>query len=328
MTISGIDASGYQSETYDLTGVDFVFVKATESTTYVNPRHDAQVTRARNNDRVVGHYHFLRPGSMTAQVDYFLAHAGAQAGDVFALDWEVDGITCAEKDQALKYLQQKAPHNRVLLYCSRDFWLNRDNTSYRADGLWIAQYNGKPGAPDIEAPWLIHQWADTPVDQNVAAFSSRAEMAAWAAGDDQEDDDMPPYVNLGLAKSYKLSPGAWDSIEFTKEFTDETGDHATGGSVFARGAARFTGAVSLHFEGLPVGAVVQARMSEYDANAKLVTDHPIHEVIGTAGGTFAVIPLVKHLPAGHGMRVRLLNQAAGAVTVSSAVLAALVWKES
>lgn len=68
-------------------------------------------------------------------------------------------------------------------------------------------------------------------------------------------------------------------------------------------------------------------MTEYDGD-KFVQDHPIHEVIGTAGGAYAVIPLVKALGAGRGMRVRLLNQSAAAVTISSAVLTALVYKEA
>lgn len=142
-----------------------------------------------------------------------------------------------------------------------------------------------------------------------------------------QEDDMPEYVNLGLAKPYTLRPGAWDSIEFTKEWTDEPSDHANNGSVWARGACRFTGSVSLYITGLPVGEVVQARMSEYDGD-KFVQDHPIHEVVGTAGGTFAVIPLTKRLAKGRGMRVRLYNQAKQPATISSSVLTVLTWKES
>jgi hypothetical protein len=155
-----------------------------------------------------------------------------------------------------------------------------------------------------------------------------AHPASWNPTDDeQEDSDMPDYVNLGIAKSYTLAPGAWDSVEFTAEWNDTAGDHATGGSVWARGPARFTGTVSLRLEGLPVGGVVQVRMSEYQGDDHKA-DHPIAEVVGTAGGTFAVVPLTKRLAAGRGMRVRLLNQSATPITVDSAVLSALVWKES
>ncbi|GAA2621351.1 hypothetical protein [Streptomyces vastus] len=91
--------------------------------------------------------------------------------------------------------------------------------------------------------------------------------------------------------------------------------------------ARFTGSLSLRCEHLLAGDVVQVRMSEWEgANLKRV--HPIHEVMGTAGGTYAVVPLVKRLGPGRSMRVRLLNQSAGGIEVASAVLKALVWKES
>ncbi|MFI5676769.1 N-acetylmuramoyl-L-alanine amidase [Streptomyces cellulosae] len=141
------------------------------------------------------------------------------------------------------------------------------------------------------------------------------------------EEDMPDYLNLGLAKAYTLKPGAWDSIEFTKEWNDEADDHGTNGSAFVRGAARFTGSLSLSVSGLPAGAVLQARMSEYQGD-DLKADHPIHEVIGTAGGTFAVVPLTKRIAAGRSMRVRLLNQGDQPVTITSAVLSALVWKEA
>ncbi|GAA2458396.1 N-acetylmuramoyl-L-alanine amidase [Streptomyces glaucus] len=142
-----------------------------------------------------------------------------------------------------------------------------------------------------------------------------------------EDDPMPQYVNLGIDRPYRLTPGTWDSIELTREWTDETGDHSSGGSVFARGPARFTGSVGLRFDGLPAGAVVQVRMSEFQGSEHRA-DHPVHEIVGTEGGTFAVVPLTKRLASGRNMRVRLLNQAGVPVTVSSVVLTVLVWKET
>jgi hypothetical protein len=142
-----------------------------------------------------------------------------------------------------------------------------------------------------------------------------------------EDDPMPQYVNLGIDQPYRLGPGGWDSIEFSREWTDETGDHATDGSVWARGACRFSGSLSLRVTGLRPGQTVQVRMSEFLGD-EMVQDHPIHELVGTGGDTFGVLPLVKRIGVGRGMRVRLLNTQDTAVTVATAVLTALVWKES
>jgi hypothetical protein len=151
-------------------------------------------------------------------------------------------------------------------------------------------------------------------------------IVARATGQDQEEG-MPDYVNLGLAKAATLKPGVWDSLEFTREWTDEADDHATNSSVFVRGAARFTGSVSLNLSDLPKGDIVQVRMSEYEGSEHRA-DHPIDEVIGTSGSTFHVTPLTKRLAAGRSMRVRALNTSKNPVTVTSAVLSALVWKEA
>ncbi|MEU5365252.1 N-acetylmuramoyl-L-alanine amidase [Streptomyces sp. NPDC005925] len=153
-----------------------------------------------------------------------------------------------------------------------------------------------------------------------------ADCLALPAGQWEGEDPVPQYVNLGLAEPYTLEPGTWNSIEFTKEWTDEPGHHATDGSVWARGPARFTGSVSLRIDGLPTGAVVQARMSEYEGSDHL-KDHSIHEIAGTTGDTFATVPLTRRLASGRGMRIRLLNQADRPVTISSAVLTVLLWKD-
>jgi hypothetical protein len=182
MTVSGIDVASYQGTTYNTTGLSFVLAKATEGTGYVNPNHAGQVLTARSRELVVGHYHFVRPGSMTAQVDYFLAHTAPHAGDLLALDWEDTGVSGADKDAFLRYLETKTPHNRVILYCNRDFWLNRDHTSYCAEGLWIADPNSAAGHPNIQHSWTIHQYSETGgIDHNVANFGSTDAMRSWAA---------------------------------------------------------------------------------------------------------------------------------------------------
>jgi hypothetical protein len=156
-----------------------------------------------------------------------------------------------------------------------------------------------------------------------------AHQASWSPPTAEEAPPTmtPAYVNLGLVHSYRLAPGTWGDVEFTQEWTDEPGDHAANSAVFVQGAARFTGTLSLRFEGLPEGDVVQVRQAEYEGTT-LKTNHPITEVISTPGGTYGTVALVNRLGAGRSMRLRLLNQSTEDVEVASAVLKALVWKES
>ncbi|MFI6249061.1 glycoside hydrolase family 25 protein [Streptomyces sp. NPDC051016] len=225
--IKGIDVSNYQSETYDLTGVDFVIVKATQSTNYVNPKHDAQVARARAAGRVVGHYHFIVTGNIAAQAAYFVQHAAPKPGELLACDWETNPATStaptnAEKDQFIRAVKALRPGLRVLLYTGQNFWLTKDTTSYAGDGLWIAQYNGDPGKPDIKAKWLIHQYTSQPLDTNVAAFASRAEMAAWAAG--EEPDVALTQDDADLVVDRLLAADKFDAPKDAADYSDDPKD--------------------------------------------------------------------------------------------------------
>ncbi|MFB6991715.1 GH25 family lysozyme [Streptomyces sp. NPDC056230] len=182
--LHGIDVSSYQSS-FDTDGLDFVLIKATEGRSYTNPQLNSQVKRARDAECVVGFYHFLWPGDITAQAEYFLSKAPEQAGDLLAVDWEENGegtwASNAEKDRFIREVKRLRPQYKVLLYCNRYFWLNHDTTSYAGDGLWIADYT-TAGKPRIKAPWRIHQYIDQPLDKDVAAFSSRTAMRDWARG--------------------------------------------------------------------------------------------------------------------------------------------------
>lgn len=182
MTVSGIDVASYQAATYSTTGLGFVVVKATEGAGYVNPRHAQQVATGRQHNLLVGHYHFVRPGSMTEQAAFFLSVAAPHPGDFLVLDWEDAGVSGADKDAWIKYVQAKRPHNRVELYCNLDFWRNRDHTSFAGDGLWIADPGAPAGHPRIDHAWTMHQYSDAGgLDRDVANFASTDAMRTWAA---------------------------------------------------------------------------------------------------------------------------------------------------
>ncbi|MEV6010945.1 GH25 family lysozyme [Streptomyces sp. NPDC051976] len=181
MTVSGIDVASYQSTDYATAGRSFVMVKATEGTSYVNPRHTAQVATGRAHGLVVGHYHFARSGSMTAQADYFLSHAAARTGDILVLDWEDTAVSSAEKDAWITHVRGAAHGHRVILYCNRDFWLNRDTSSYCGDGLWIADPEAAAGHPRVEHAWTFHQYGESGgLDLDVGNFASKAALQKWA----------------------------------------------------------------------------------------------------------------------------------------------------
>lgn len=186
--IKGIDVSSYQDPAeLNLSGLDFVVVKATEGTSYVNPKQKAEAGKARQDGMAVGFYHFLHPGYIWAQASYFVEQCDSLPGDMLIVDWERtengNYASCQEKDQFLAAVKELRPqHHRRLLYCNVDFWKGVDTTSQCGDGLWIASPDGYP---PIVHPWLIWQNGQRGgVDSDVAAFHSRSAMRTWCGYSD------------------------------------------------------------------------------------------------------------------------------------------------
>lgn len=180
--IKGIDVASYQSENYDTTGLSFVVVKATEGTTFVNPKYAAQVKHARDKGLVVGHYHFVNDNkSMDEQAAFFVKTATEKAGEFLVLDWEDPGVDDAEKNEFIKKAKALAPGIKVGLYCNKSYWKTRDHSSYAGDFLWIADPSSPAGKPDVQHPWVIHQYGiKNNTDLNVAKFANIGAMAVWA----------------------------------------------------------------------------------------------------------------------------------------------------
>ncbi|MEU8571188.1 GH25 family lysozyme [Streptomyces pathocidini] len=180
MTVKGVDVASYQPADYSTKGLDFAFIKITEGRSYTNPKWVAQRQTARDAGLVTGFYHFVRPGSMKEQADYFMSKINLVRGDLLVLDWEDSGVSNGRKDFWIRYVQGKRPHTRVLLYCNRDYWLNRDTTSFAGDGLWIADHGAGAGEPRIKAKWRFHQYTDDPLDTDVGAFADRDALREWS----------------------------------------------------------------------------------------------------------------------------------------------------
>lgn len=212
MTIKGQDWSAYQSSTPNLAGADFAFIKATEGTSYVNPKMNVQAAHARRAGLVLGFYHFVNgSSSMAAQAKYFVEKCDSVEHDILWLDWENSSVSCAEKDQFLHEVKRlRGFSHRVGLYCNLDYWRHRDTTSNAGDALWIAQYGVGAGNPGIDYAWKFHQYTDNPVDTSVGRFASRAALAAWAGYEVDDDADVPlPTVSLSkLIQAAKTDPKA------------------------------------------------------------------------------------------------------------------------
>ena len=145
MAMNGIDIASYQAG-IDLSVVpcDFVIVKATEGTGYVNPDFTRAYAQAKNAGKCLGIYHYANGGDYQKEADYFLDRIGKRVGEaILCLDWEgKSNPAFGSSDFAwckswLDYVYQKTGV-RPLLYCSQSVAYKFNNIGNY--GLWIAQY--------------------------------------------------------------------------------------------------------------------------------------------------------------------------------------------
>ncbi len=186
----GQDWSSYQEGQPDTSGLAFAFVKITEGLGYTNPRWVTQRNHAKANGLVWGGYHYPHMANDPhAEADAFLAKVAWQPGDLIILDWEGydpanSGVSKADqlayKDAWLRYVKTRMPDHPVGMYCNTDYWRNVDTSSYYADFLWIATSGRPAGDPGIQAPWLFHQFTDTPVDTDYCHLAGPDELRSWA----------------------------------------------------------------------------------------------------------------------------------------------------
>ena len=182
--LNAIDISSLQPHP-GLSGVDVVLIKASEGHTYASPQRGSQEKTARGAGKQVAWYHFLWPGSIQAQAEWFIRCANPQPGDVLACDWETTTAgaraSCAQKDAFLAVVKKLRPHLGVVLYCNLDFWKNRDTTSNAGDGLWIADPGAAAGHPRVSHSWVIHQYGIRhSTDVDVCNFATVADWKKWA----------------------------------------------------------------------------------------------------------------------------------------------------
>lgn len=151
MVLIGIDVSHQQSlSDWSPDGLDFIFIKATEGSSYVDPMYSQHLAKAINGGvPLIGSYHYANAiAPIAAQVDLFLKITSG-AG-LLAFDTEHgQGIVTLSKMQQW-YDTIHSFGKKCLHYASEDQFPQHVGQ----DGNWVANYS----APHPNIPYVIHQY--------------------------------------------------------------------------------------------------------------------------------------------------------------------------
>lgn len=188
---NGIDVSRWQGD-IDFNAVrdagnTFVFIKATEGGTFVDPKFHDNWRKANDAGLHVGVYHYFRTISSTPaeQKDNIVAALRGVNFDptihVLAIDIETARNTEATPAQMADDAHQLLTllvadglleDTQPLIYCDNNTWKNHldsvrhDFSGYR---LWIANWN-------VEAPMIPATWKEAGKDWSVWQYSSKGRV--------------------------------------------------------------------------------------------------------------------------------------------------------
>jgi GH25 family lysozyme M1 (1,4-beta-N-acetylmuramidase) len=188
-------------------GARFVYIKATESTTYRNPYFDQQYNGSREAGIRRGAYHFALPdkSSGARQAAYFVSHGGTWTADGWtlppALDVEYNpydkkhrcyGLSSSRMVEWIRSFSDELKREtgrRPVIYTTTNWWnlCTGGSSAFAADhALWIARH-GSADAGTLPAgwsSWTFWQYDNNgslPGDQNLFNGSA-GRLKAFALG--------------------------------------------------------------------------------------------------------------------------------------------------
>jgi len=194
MGLNGVDVASYQSKLKPsaMTTTQFVIVKFTQGTHYLNSYADRQYGGAKSAGKFLGAYHYAEGGNAKAEAQYFVKALGNRVGEcILALDWEVMQNPKFGSGQdvtwCLTWLNEvyRLTGSRPLIYMSKSVCRKYDWSAVaKYYALWCAQY-GSNGTTDYKNfPWTDSNGFGAWKSDTIRQYSSHGRITGYGANID------------------------------------------------------------------------------------------------------------------------------------------------
>lgn len=165
----GIDVSHYQGS-IDWSNVaplqDFIFLKASDGMTTIDPRFHENATALHQYNTPVGAYHFFEPNDdPIAQAQHYLKQTNQYSLEFRpVLDIEISSgvdIDILSKNALtwLTYIENKTGCQPII-YSNAPFWNKYLGDKFNRYDFWLADYNEIPEPPKSRTNWQLWQFTD------------------------------------------------------------------------------------------------------------------------------------------------------------------------
>lgn len=169
-------------------GIVGVIHKATEGTGYTDPTLFKRMSAAKAAGLLTATYHFMRPGKLAQQIDFYLKTIDPVPGERVVLDHEDAGVSVNDLAYAVAHLIEQRPDLQVTIYSGH---LIKEQLGQGYNGmlagqtsLWIAQYTtaAAPSWPKGTWPaWSLWQYTD---HATVPGISAGVDGNRWNGSED------------------------------------------------------------------------------------------------------------------------------------------------
>ena len=194
MGLNGVDVASYQSKLKPsaMTTTQFVIVKFTQGTHYLNPYADRQYGGAKSAGKLLGAYHYAEGWNAKAEAQYFVKALGSRVGEcILALDWEGMQNSKFGSGQdvtwCLTWLNEvyRLTGSRPLIYMSKSVCRKYDWSPVAVNyPIWCAQYGSNNATDYQNSPWTDKNGFGAWESDTIRQYSSRGRIAGYGANID------------------------------------------------------------------------------------------------------------------------------------------------
>lgn len=195
--LNGVDIASYQSgiNPTGLTTTDFVIVKFTQGTRYLNPHADRQYSTSKSAGKLLGAYHYAEGKDAKAEAQYFVRSLGSRVGEcVLALDWEGKQNTAFGTGKDVTWCKtfldevHRLTGIRALIYMSKSVCRKYDWSAVaQSYPLWCAQYKSNSTTDYQSSPWTDNNGFGAWDKDTIRQYSSHGRITGY---NDEIDIDL------------------------------------------------------------------------------------------------------------------------------------------
>ena len=204
----GIDVSGWQgnidySEVAS-SGIQIVYMKASEGTSFVDPYFNQNYTNAKENGLKVGFYHYLTARSNSeavAEANFFVSTISGMTPDCrLAMDFESFGRLSAEEinEIGLTFMQtvESLSGKEMVIYSDTSNASNIFGGSLTNYPLWVAQYEVEEPTPNGNwNSWVGWQYTDAGEISGINGYVDRDRFTDGILLNENSEVPLPDNTN-------------------------------------------------------------------------------------------------------------------------------------